>query len=69
MSGVDEPNEPRILNQNTVDVGKVFIDHTGAGRLYIPRNIIQALALQHKEHVRLEASEGTLSARSLKNVS
>jgi hypothetical protein len=49
----------------TVDVGKIFVDGSGAGRLYLPKTIVDALQIQHKEQMKLEANEGALKAKPL----
>ena len=52
----------------TVDIGKIFLDGNGAGRLYIPRTIISAGGLRHKEKVRLRVAGGVVNATPLRRL-
>jgi len=51
-----------------IEVGKVFVDGTGAGRLYIPRTVVQELELLNKDPIKLEVADKTLFIIALKHV-
>jgi len=51
-----------------IEVGKVFIDQAGAGRLYLPKTVVDALELSHRDHVKLEVEKGRLHVTSLKQI-
>lgn len=51
-----------------IDVGKVFVDKTGAGRVYVPRRVVEEMNLQNKDQVKLEVKEKTLTVIALKEM-
>lgn len=52
----------------TIDVGKIFIDPTGAGRLYIPKTVVSTMDLVNKDHMKLEVCGDILKAISLRRI-
>jgi antitoxin component of MazEF toxin-antitoxin module len=43
-----------------IEVGKIYVDRQGAGRIYLPKKIVNHLNLKNKEHLKLEANTNTL---------
>ena len=56
------------MTSEVFNVGKIFIDVGGAGRLYVPKKIVQAMKLEHKESVRLKACGRVLEVCSLRRL-
>lgn len=54
--------------QNLIEVGKIFVDRQGAGRLYLPKKIISHLKLENKDHMKLEANNTYLKATAIKKL-
>lgn len=52
----------------TIDVGKVFVDKVGAGRIYIPKRILDISTLEHKDRVKLEVVDNSIVVTPLKNL-
>jgi len=57
-----------MKNNPKIEIGKIYVDKQGAGRLYIPKTIIAHLQLQNKEHIKLEANKNTLTAKSIEKI-
>ena len=51
-----------------IEVGKIFIDRQGAGRLYIPRKVVKHLGLENKDHMKLEADTINMKATAIKKL-
>lgn len=51
-----------------IEVGKIFVDRQGAGRLYVPKRIVTQLNLENKDHMKLEANDISLTATAIKKL-
>ena len=51
-----------------IEIGKIYLEENGAGRLYIPREVIKALSLHHRDIIRLKAEDGELKAKPLRDL-
>lgn len=51
-----------------ITVGKIHVDQNGAGRIYVPKSLVQCLDLEHKDQLKLEALQDQLTAKALKNL-
>jgi len=51
-----------------IDLGKIFIEKNGAGRMYIPKTIIKALEASNKEQMILHVIDGELTAIATKKI-
>lgn len=53
------------VSESIKDVGKLFIDNKGAGRLYIPKSMMEKLSFENGEKVKLTLTDGILVVEKL----
>ncbi|VVB55026.1 Uncharacterised protein [uncultured archaeon] len=51
-----------------IEIGKIYLEDNGAGRIYVPREVILALSLKHRDILRLKTEDGELKAKPLRDL-
>jgi len=51
-----------------IDVGRIYRDRGGGGRMYLPKTVMDAADFKHKDHLKLEVKDNTLKAVALRGL-
>lgn len=62
------PETRESFSETLIEVGKVFVDRQGAGRIYVPKNVVSRLGLVNKDHMKLEVNAEYLKAKAIKRL-
>jgi len=57
-----------VEDGNMTDIGKIFVDSKGAGRIYIPKRLMKKLDFQNRDLVIIRAFGNKLEILKLEEV-